>query len=170
MSATAASTKDLRNFKGHFRAAARVLINAAGWDDAVLERELKKLSAVARKEISFDLGDAFNQETLENGLRVYDSFAARLRVRVVTSRRQAAPIPEIVDLHDRFVADVLDLFTEERNPFTEAILPYYGVITLRPAGTRADLDVLEREDFTDIDFALQFCIRSSAWPLALMVP
>ncbi len=126
------------------------------------------MKASARKEISFDLGEALNEEVLINGKHVYDFFSARLRVRIVTSRRQAAPVPEIVDLHDSFVADTLDLLAEEKRPFTEELLPYYAVKTLRPLGTKSDLDIIDREDFTDIDFALQFGIRSTAWPLALM--
>jgi hypothetical protein len=165
----ASSTKDLRNYKGHFRAATRSLLDAAGWSDAVLERTLTKLSARARREISFDLGEALNEEVLPNGLHVYDYFPFSLRVRVVTARRQAAPDPEIVDLHDRFVAEVLDLFAEEKRPFTEALLPYYAVKMLRVGGTRSDLDLIEREDYTDVLFNGQFGIRSSAWPLDQMV-
>ncbi len=163
----ALTTRDLRNFKGHFRVAVRTILEAAGWSDVVLERASAKLRAAARKEIAFDLGGVLNEETLPTGTHVYDFFAARLRVRIVTARRtdESFPGADATDLHERFVSEALDLLAEEKNPFSEALLPYYAVKMIRPAGTRSDFDPIYFEDFTDVDFELQFGIRSSAWPV-----
>lgn len=107
-----------------------------------------------------------NQETRDSGKRAYDYFSARLRCRVVTSRRQdqALAPDEARDLHETFVAAVLDTFAEEAAPFTEALLPYYAVKKIQPLGTKSDMNVIYFEDFTDVDFLLEFGIRASAWP------
>lgn len=163
---SANSTRDLRNFKGHFRAASMLAFQAAGITVAVLERSVAKLKSTVRIETSFDLGEAMNQETRDSGLRVYDYFPARLRHRIVTGRRQgqSAAADEARDLHESFVSSALDIFAEEKLPFTEAILPYYSVTTLRPLGTKSDFDVIYFEDFTDVDFHVEFGIRATAWP------
>lgn len=162
----APSTQVIRNFKGNFRAAVAGILATAGWTDVMLERSSARLKTSARKEITFDLGEALNLETLDTGIRVYDFFSARLRVRIVTARRsdQTHGSDEARDLHESFVADALDLLAEDKSPFTAELLPYYTVKTLRPLGTKSDLDVLAMEDFTDVEFALEFGIRRGAWP------
>lgn len=172
MSTQATNTAVIRNFKGNFRAATREILNTAGWTDVVLERSMARLKATARKEVTFHLGQQANVETLPSGLQVADYFAARLRIRIVTSRRQDQSYPgdEAHELHENFVADALDIFAYEKAPYTEALLPYYAVKPLVTLGTNSDLDILHFEDFTDIDFAIEFGIRSTAWPTSYLLP
>lgn len=162
----ASSTRDLRNFKAHFRRATAAILVQAGVDQVALERALARLKTRARLEITFDLGEALNVATLPSGAHVYDFFAARLRIRVVTGRgqTQAAPLQEAADLHEQIASTVLDCMAEENSPYSAALLPYYSVKTIRPVGTRSDLDINYLEDYTDIDFHLEFGIRSDAWP------
>lgn len=163
---SAPSTKQIYNFKGNFVAATKSILEATGMTDVYLERTLSALKSNARKEITFELGEAINESALPNGEHVYDFFAARLRIRIVTARRadQSSPVAEIRDLHDQFTCEVLAAFEEREAPFTTSNLPYYAVKTIRPLGTRSDLDLTFLEDFTDIDFEIQFGIRSDAWP------
>jgi hypothetical protein len=165
----ALTTVSLRNFKGNFRAAVASIMDARGWSDAHLENSSATLSRRARREITFELGEAINLHTLESGRQVYDAFNYRLRIAIVTGRRPAESFPaaEARALHESMVADTLDLFAEDAAPFTPANLPYYSVKTILPAGTRSDFDPIYFEDRTDIDFAGQFCIRSDAWPAGM---
>lgn len=166
------TTRQIRNFKANFRSATLAILTTAGITDVYLERSLAKLKKTARLEVTLDLGEALNEEVLPTGIHVYDFFAARLRIRVVTARGplEFAPAHEAADLHEGFVADVLDLFAEEKAPFTAELLPYYTVKTLKPLGTKSDLDLVYGEDYTDVDFFMQFGIRSTAWPAEYLTP
>lgn len=163
----ATSTKHIYNFKGNFAAATAALLATYGWSDAYIERESRRLKAAVRQEITFHLGEAINEAALADGSHVYDFYAARLLVRIVTARRenQSSPDSALRNLHDQYVAETLDALEERKNPFTEELLPYYAVKTIRPLGTRSDLDLTFFEDHTEIEFALQFGIRSTAWPV-----
>lgn len=169
MPTIAPTTEDIRNFKGHFRRATKSILEAGGWNASALERAMKVMQASVRQEITFDLGETMNEATLDSGTHVYDYFVARLRIRIVTSRRQNQSFAgdEARELHEKFVSQTLDLLAEEKKPFTEQLLPYYAVKTIRPMGTRSDFEILYFEDFTDVDFGLEFGIRSTAWPLSV---
>lgn len=172
MPTQASSTRELRNFKGQFRSATLAILRSGLAVPVDLERGLERLKCSVRTEIAFDLGPALDQQTLPSGKKVYDFFAATLRVRIVTGRKQNQSFPgdEATDLHEIFSSNAMDLLAEEKDPFTEALLPYYAVKTIMPQGSKSDLDVLYFEDFTDIIFGLQFGIRSTAWPAAYLVP
>lgn len=162
----APSTKQIYNFKGNLVAAVRTILVAAGWDEVRLERETAKLKQAIRQEISFDLGEAQNEAVLPDGSHVYDFYPGRLRIRITSARRpdQASALAGVRDLHDQFVCEALDALEERKAPFTTDNLPYYAVKTIRPLGTRSDLDLQFLEDFTDVEFFLEFGIRSTAWP------
>lgn len=166
MSTVAPSTKQLYNFKGNFKAACLAINQAAGLDDSYLERTVRFVKQKARIEIYLDLGPAANTEERTDETLVYDYFSARLRLRVVTARRedQASALDEVRDIHDEFVCTLFAAYEERLQPFTEALLPYYKVNTIRPLGTRSDVDVAEWADFTDVEFLLEFGIRSTAFP------
>lgn len=165
---SAPSRKQVYNFKGNIKSAAQAIIVAAGITDAYLERTNAFIKQNARVEVSFDLGEATNQEILPDQTYVYDWYSGRLRIRIVTARRQnqTSAVPEVRDIHDEFTCTVLTAFEERLQPFTEALLPYYAVKTIRPLGTRSDLDLSYMEDYTDIEFLLEFGIRPGAWPSA----
>ena len=57
--------------------------------------------------------------------------------------------------------EVYDFF---EGRFTSTNLPYYAVKTIRQVGTQRDLDPRWMEDYTRIEFLVQFGIRSQAWP------
>lgn len=169
MSTVAQSTKQLFNFKGNFKEACLAINDAAGLTDSYLERSTEFVKQKARIEINFDLGEAMNQEVLQpGGQTVYDFFNARLRHRVCTARRedQVTAVAGIRDIHDEFVSTLLATYEERLAPFTEALLPYYAVKTIRPLGTRSDLNIAFWEDFTDVEFLIEFGIRSTAWPVS----
>lgn len=168
MSTAAPDTKAIYNFKGNFDKATCQVLSAAGCDALFLERGLKLLKLSGRIELTFDLGEALNTHTLPDGSQVYDYYNGRLRLRVLTARRQSASFPEtgVREIHDQMVCGILDALEERKGPFTEVNLPWYKVNTIRPLGTRSDFNVIDFEDFTDVDFALEFGIRSTAWPVA----
>lgn len=164
----AATTREVRDFKTHFRRATLGILQSAGATPVVLERARALLKSSARLEVSFDLGQALNRDTLPSGRHVYDFFAATLKVRVVTGRGedQTNPADPAVDLHEQLTSLTLDALAEDQEPFTLENLPYYAVQFIEPAGTTSDFDPIYFEDFTDIRFSLRFGIRSTAWPSA----
>lgn len=161
----APSTEKLYDFKTNFAVATAKILAASGFTQEYLERQCARLQATLRYEISFDLGEALNEEPLANGDHVYDFYAATLRIRIVSARRPkpAGLGTELRELHDLFVARTLAQFEERRHPF-DALLSWYAVKMIRPLGTGSGFDPLYAEDYTDISFALQFGIKSDAWP------
>jgi hypothetical protein len=161
----APSTEHVYDLKTALCTATSQILAEGGFAQVVLERETTRLKTALRYEISFDLGEAMNQHTLDNGELVYDYFAGTLRLRLVSSRRPLAPIMEhpVRELHDRFVARTLALLEERRYPY-RGILAWHEVKKLRPMGAQYGFDPQFIEDFTDMAFATEVGIKSDAWP------
>lgn len=161
----ATSLKQIYNFEGAFERAVRDLLTAAGNADSFIEQSLGSLPE-SRIEVTFAAGAAVNEECLANGQHVYDFFEGRLTLRIVTVRPadRASLIPGVATLHEEWAAAVRAALEERAAPFTTANLPYYAVKTIRPLATTRDLDARWLEDYTRLEFFVQFGIRSDQWP------
>lgn len=151
-------------FENNFERAVEQVLDAAGIP-AFIEKTRETLPAT-RVEITFASGEAINEAVLENREQVYDFFNARLTLRIVTERPEEQPslISGVASLHEEWAAQVRAALEERAVPFTTANLPYYTVTTIRQLGTARDLDPRWLEDYTRIEFLVQFGIRSDAWP------
>ena len=161
----ASNIKQVLNFDNNIEAATRGVLVAGGYGDsfiAGIEQELPP----SRIEIMFQTGEAMNEAILPSGQHVYDFYAGLLTVRIVTFRPDDQPslLAGVSTLHSEWAAGVRALLQERATPFTEANLPYYAVKTIRPRGTIRDLDAKWLEDYTRLEFSLEFGIRSDAWP------
>jgi hypothetical protein len=164
----ATDIKQLFNFENNFERAVESILTAGGIDSAsTFIQGANETLPESRIEITFAAGEATNQAALQTtGEMVYDFFSARLTLRIVTVRPDAQPsiIPGVMSLHEAWCATVRSLLQERVVPFTLTNLPYYGVQTIRPIATQRDLDPRWLEDFTRLDFLVEFGIRSDAWP------
>lgn len=165
-----AATSELQiyNFEYNFERAVESILESAGYLNAFIQGANATLPP-SRSEITFASGQAINEALypLDPDQEIYDFFDGRLSLRIVTERTaEAGPsmVPGVGPMHEEWAAAVRMLLQERRNPFTEANLPYYAVKTIRQQGTQRDLDPRWLEDFTRIDFLVQFGIRSQAWP------
>lgn len=158
--------KQVFNFENNFERAAQSALAAAGYNEAFIEGGKSELPP-SRLEVSFTVGEALNESTLENGDRVYDYFSGRLSVRIVTFRPEDQPslLPGVSTLHSEWAAGVRAAMQERAAPFTRDNLPLYTVTTIRPLGSARDLDPRWLEDFTRLDFHVEFGIRPDAWPV-----
>ena len=161
----ASNIKQVLNFDNNIEAAVRAVLVAGGYGDsfiAGIEQELPP----SRIEIMFQTGEALNEAALPSGDHVYDFYAGTLTVRIVTFRPDDQPslLEGVSTLHSEWAAGVRALLQERAAPFTETNLPYYAVKTIRPRGTIRDLDAKWLEDYTRLEFAVEFGIRSDAWP------
>jgi hypothetical protein len=161
----ATSLKQIYNFEGPFQRAFKEVMEAAGYGNVFLERSLETLPQ-SRIEPIFAGGNAINEEVRPDGTHVYDFFEGRLAVRIVTDRPDNQPsiIPGVMDLHEEYAAAVRAEMEERRNPFNETNLPFYAVKTIRPLATTRDMDPRWMEDYTRLEFFVQFGIRSDQWP------
>lgn len=157
--------KQLFNFNENFQRAVKSILATAGYHDAFIERSNQELPE-SRIEVSFALGEALNECARPDGSHEYDYFAGRLALRIVTFRPMEQPslLPGVDSLHSEWAAAVLALMRLSKRPFTAENLPFYTVNTLRPLGTTADMETQWLQDFTRIEFAVEFGIRSDAWP------
>jgi hypothetical protein len=160
----ASSTKELFAFENHFERAVESILKAAGYP-AVFTTAAQGVLPESRLEVTFSLGDTLNEHTLDSGQRVYDYFNASLQIRVCTERPADRPslIPGVARLHEEFCAGVRAALEERDDPF-DGLLPYYEVRTIRPRPTSRGLDTRWLEDFTQLEFLVEFGIRSDAWP------
>lgn len=78
---------------------------------------------------------------------------------------QPSLIPGVSSLHEEWCAGVRAALQERNQPFNRTTLPFYSVQTIRPQGTQRDLDPRWLEDYTRLDYLVQFGIRSDAWPV-----
>ena len=163
----ATSELQLFNFERNFEVAVESILEGAGYLNAFIEQSNATLPE-SRIEISFACGEAMNQALypLDPSQEVYDFFSGQLALRVVTVRPDDKPslIPGVGKLHEEWSAAVRMLLQERREPFTTTNLPYYAVKTIRPQTTGRDFDPRWMEDFTRLNFAIEFGIRSDAWP------
>ena len=162
----AASSKiQIYNFENNFERAVQSILSAAGYLDTFIQGASASLPA-SRIEITFACGEAINQAVLENRDLVYDFFNARLTLRIVTVRPDDQPslVAGVSALHEEWVANVRALLEERASPFTASNLPFYTVKTIRQLSTARDLDPRWLEDYTRLDFLVQFGIKSDAWP------
>lgn len=162
---TATSKTQIYAFESNFEKAVQSVLQGAGLLDTFIQGASVDLPD-SRIEVMFATGEAINQAVLEDRSQVYDFFNAALILRIVTTRPDDQPslIPGVQSLHEEWCARVRALFEERAQPFTRTNLPYYSVQTIRQTGTQRDLDPKWLEDFTRLDFAVQFGIRSDAWP------
>lgn len=162
----ATDLKQIYNFEGAFQRVARDIMQAAGYADTFIEQANDTLPE-SRLEITFACGNAINESALDDGSHVYDFFEGRLAVRIVTVRPSdsSSLIPGVATLHEEWSAAVRSLFEERQAKFNETNLPLYAVKTIRPLATTRDLDPRWLEDFTRLEFFVQFGIRSYAWPV-----
>ena len=166
--AAATSELQLFNFEYNFERATESVLEAAGYLNTYIQGANETLPT-SRIEVTFASGQAINEALypLDPAQEVYDFFDGRLSLRIVTERNaEAGPslTPGVGPLHEEWAAAVRMLLQERRQPFTETNLPYYAVKTIRQIGTQRDLDPRWLEDYTRIDFLVQFGIRSTAWP------
>lgn len=161
---TATSNKQVFNFDNNFERAVQSVLAAAGYNDAFISGVSAELPP-SRIEISFAAGEALNEAELANGDRVYDFFSGRLTIRIVTFRPDDQPslLAGVSTLHSEFSAGVRVALQERAAPFTTANLPYYAVKTIRPLATSRGLDAKWLEDYTQLEFEVQFGVRSDAW-------
>jgi len=161
----ASSLKQIYNYEGAFERAVRDLLQAAGYADTYVEQANATLPE-SRIEVTFAAGAAVNEEVLPDGAHVYDFFEGRLAIRIVTVRPVDRPslISGVATLHEEWAAAVRTSLEERAAPFTTVNLPYYAVKTIRPLATTRDLDPRWLEDYTRLEFFVQFGIRSDAWP------
>ena len=162
----ATSEKQVFNFDNNFEQAARAVLVAGGYADAFIEGAQSADLPPSRIEVSFAAGEALNEAALLNGDHVYDYYSGRLTLRVVTFRPedQPSPIAGVSNLHSEWSAAVRYLFQERRAPFNSVNLPFYSVQAIRPLATTRDLDPKWLEDYTRLEFAVEFGIRADAWP------
>lgn len=153
-------------FESNFERAVQSVLHAAGLLDSYIQGADVTLP-YSRIEITFESGEAINQAILTDRSLVYDFFDGRLTLRIVTVRPEDQPslISGVRSLHEEWCARVRALLEERAEPFTTTNLPYYTVRTIRQTATRRALDTKWLEDFTQLEFQLQFGIRSDAWPV-----
>lgn len=162
----AQSKKQIYAFEENFEVAVRSVLDKAGLLNLLITGQSDSLPE-SRLEILFVLGETLNQATLPNGEHVYDFFNAKLTMRIVTTRPTDQPslLPGVGMLHSEFAAGTRVALEERLKPFNVENLPWYGVQTIRPAGSARDLDPRWLEDYTRLDYLIEFGIRSNAWPL-----
>jgi hypothetical protein len=162
----AQSVRQILNFNENWQRATRDVLNAAGYCDSFIERSNCDLPR-SRIEVSFATGEALNECVLANGDHEYDFYSGRLKIRIATFRPDDQPslLPGVGSIHSEWSAATLDLLRESQRPFTTENLPYYAVKTIRLLSVNPDLDPRWMEDFTEIEFYVEFGIRSDAWPL-----
>lgn len=164
----ATSEIQLFNFEYNFERAVESILEGGGYLNTFIQGANATLPP-SRIEVTFASGAAINQSLypLDPSQEVYDFFEGRLSVRIVTERTaEAGPslVPGVGPMHEEWAAAVRMLLQERRDPFTTTNLPYYAVKTIRQVGTQRDLDARWMEDYTRIEFAIEFGIRSQAWP------
>lgn len=92
-----------------------------------------------------------------DGSRRPDVFSGSLAVGIVTDRGVNAVS------HSTFRATVRNIiagFMENINP----LLSYHAILNVLEAGTSPTLLTEENQDRSVVNFAIQFCIRTDAWP------
>ncbi len=161
----ATDIKQIFNFENAFEIATQAVLNAAGYHDAFIQGGNATLPP-SRIEITFATGEAMNETALQNGQHVYDFFSGMLTIRIVTIRPDDMPsiLSGVTDLHSQWAAGVRAALQERVSPYTTSNLPWYAVKTIRPRATTRDLDPRWLEDFTKLEFYVEFGIRSTAWP------
>lgn len=163
----ATSEKQIYNFENAIERAVEGVLKAAGYADTFIQGANATLPE-SRIEVMFATGDAINEAVypLDSDKTVYDFFNGRLTLRIVTVRpdTQASLLAGVSTLHEEWAAGVRVALQERNSPFTTTNLPYLTVKTIRPLGTTRDLDPRWLEDFTRLDYLVQFGIRSDAWP------
>lgn len=163
----ATSEIQLFNFEYNFERAVESILEGAGYLSTYIQGASATLPE-SRIEVTFATGAALNEAIypLDPAQEIYDFFDGRLSLRIVTVRPMDRPslIPGVGKLHEEWAAGVRVQMQERLSPFTSANLPYYAVKTIRPQSCQRDFDPRWVEDFTRLDFLVQFGIRSDAWP------
>lgn len=167
MPTTATDEKQIFNFEYNFERAVESILEGAGYLQTFIQGANETLPP-SRIEIVFASGEATNEAIYprDPDKTVYDFFNGRLSLRIVTVRPDDQPslIPGVGRLHEEWASAVRVKLQERLSPFNEANLPYYAVKTIRQQATARDFDPRWMEDFTRIDFFIQFGIQSTAWP------
>ena len=162
----ATDERQIFNFEHNFERAVESILEGAGIT-AMIQGANESLPE-SRVEITFAAGEALNTSLhpSDPDQLIYDFFYGTLTLRVVTVRPDDRPslIPGVGQLHEQWAAAVRQLLQERLNPFTTTNLPYYAVKTIRPQASARDLDPRWMEDYTRLNFAIEFGIRSDAWP------
>jgi len=161
----ATDVKQVYNFDNNFETAVRGVLVAGGYGDSFVSGITQDLPE-SRIEILFQAGEAINEAVLPNGDHVYDYYTGLLTVRIVTFRPDDQPslLAGVSTVHSEWAAGVRALLQMRAVPFTSANLPFYVVKAISPRGTARDLDARWMEDYTKLDFSVEFCIRADAWP------
>ena len=161
----ATDVKQIYNFDNNFETAVRGVLIAGGYGDSFIAGISQDLPP-SRLEVMFQTGEAMNEAALPSGDHVYDFYAGTLTVRIVTFRPDDQPslLPGVSTVHSEWASGVRALLQERVAPFNTTNLPYYAVRTILPRGTVRDLDGRWLEDYTKLDFSVQFGIRADAWP------
>lgn len=162
----ASNERQIYNFENAIERATESVLSAAGLP-ALIQGGNDSLPE-SRVEIIFAAGQALNEAIypLDPDQQIYDFYDGRLTLRIVTVRPEAQPslLPGVSTLHEEWSAAVRVALQERKSPFTTSNLPYLAVKTIRPIATTRDLDVRWLEDYTRLEFLVQFGIRSDAWP------
>jgi hypothetical protein len=163
----ASSEIQIYSFENNIERAVQSVLGAAGLLDVFIQGANATLPE-SRIEIMFSSGEAMNESTypLDTTQHIYDFFSGRLQLRIVTVRPDNQPslVAGVSNLHEEWCANVRKILQERNSPFTASNLPYYAIKTIRPLGTQRDLDPRWLEDYTRLDFLIEFGIRSDAWP------
>jgi hypothetical protein len=164
-----AATSEIRlfNFEYNFERAVEGILEGAGYLSTYIQGANETLPE-SRIEVTFATADATNEAIypLDPDQTVYDFYNGRLTLRIVTVRPDDGPslLVGVGRLHEEWAAGVRVQLQERKNPFTKTNLPYYAVKTIRPMNTQRDLDPRWLEDYTRLEYLVQFGIRSDAWP------
>lgn len=158
-------------FESALEAATRSILQAAGLPDTYVTQSNAELPP-SYIEVTVQPGSGINEAVRTVGTDStqvfdYDFYDATLTLRIVTQRTDDQPVlpSGVATQHEAWAAGVRVALREAANPYTEARLPYHAVKTIRPLGTERGLEPPPfLQDFTRLDFALQFGIRSTAWP------
>lgn len=169
----ATSEKQLYNFSNNFERAVDSILEALGIPTLI--QGANATLPASRVEVMFQRGAPLNEGVRPDGQTVYDYWSGTLSFRIVTVRPETQPslISGVSTLHEEFAATILSTFKqrwvsdpeEYLTPFTDANLPYYQVTKLRPEAEVRDFDPRWMEDFTRHTYAVEFGIRSDAWPV-----
>lgn len=162
----ATSERQIYNFENAIERATEQILAAAGLPSLI--QGANATLPESRIEIIFATGQALNEAIypLDPAQEIYDFFDGRLSLRIVTIRPETQPslLPGVSTLHEEWASAVRVLLQERLSPFTVANLPYLAVKTIRPLSTTRDFDPRWIEDYTRVEYLVQFGIRSDAWP------
>ena len=129
---------------------------------AVRQRD-SDVNSTPRARIQFAMsGDPFeNFHRMPNGTKRGQAFRGNLLLDAITNRTREAEGAE--PGHATIVAKLRNMvysFIENINP----ALPYHAIMRVLEGATIPGINAEENQDMSTINFTVDFCIRTDAWP------